>query len=214
MPRESDETIPGDLSVLKKTTGRTAMNESDLQNVVETIVTRAKQRAEVFTSATAIMEHSQSDKFDIRGPILSIHRKVFPASYLPALAPLLCIKDDAACKYAIDIIGRMKGASEDASIAITLAWENSWEHGIPQACVEAFRALIRIGNNDHRLLAMTARALQVDNYQVHKECANALVKIDSGDHVLASWSDTIPGKCNCHLHKKLATKIAAYVKSL
>jgi hypothetical protein len=121
------------------------------------------------------------------------------------------MSDIVTRKYAIDIIGRMKGASGDASDAVEAAWVRSWEHGVPQACKEAFRALLRIGNNDERLLVMIAKAMKVDNYGIHKECAETLMKICGGNEILAKWHKTIPGKCDCHLHKKLAAKIAEHL---
>ena len=107
----------------------------------------------------------------------------------------------------------MKGASLEASDAVEAAWERSWEHGVPQACVEAFRALIRIGGNDARLLAMIKRAMKVDNYGIHKECAETLMKIDGGKVLLANWGETVPGRCDCHLHKTLAEKVARHMES-
>lgn len=143
--------------------------------------------------------------------LASIHRRTLPASALPIIEPLLHIKDGATYKYAIDIVGKMKGAASDASEAVEAAWERSWEFGVPQACKEAFRALLRIGNNDQRLLAMVAKAMEVDNYGIHKECAETLMKIDDGESQLAKWNETIPGKCDCDLHKKLAAKIAEHL---
>lgn len=143
--------------------------------------------------------------------LASIHRKSFPASALPIIEPLLHIKDCYTSKYAIDMIGKLKGASRDASTIIEAAWERSWEHDIPQACKEAFRGLLRIGNNDGRLLAMVAKAMEVDNYGIHKECAETLMKICGGKEVLAKWNETIPGKCDCYLHKTLAAKIAEHL---
>ncbi len=143
----------------------------------------------------------------------SIHRKRFPADYLPAIEPLLHVTDGATYKYAIDIVGKMKDASTEASDAIEAAWERSWEHGVPQACQEAFRALIRIGGNDERILAMASKALAVDNYGIHKECAEALMQIAGGNGVLSAWSDTIPGQCDCHLHQKLAKKISQHLNA-
>lgn len=99
----------------------------------------------------------------------------------------------------------------EASDAVEAAWERSWEHGVPQACKEAFRALLKIGNNDERLLAMINKAMEVDNYGIHKECAETLMKIRDGGALLANWSETIPGKCDCDLHKKLAAKIAEHL---
>ena len=40
--------------------------------------------------------------------------------------------------------------TENKTEAIEAAWERSWEYDVPQACKEAFRALLRIGNNDQR----------------------------------------------------------------
>lgn len=189
------------------------MTESELQEIVETICTRAKRCAEVLTSTGAIMKHANDPEFDIRGPVASIHRKKFPASYLPIVEPLLHITEGATFKYAIDIVGKMKGAGEEASAAVEAAWERTWKFDVPQACEEAFRALLRIGNNDDRLLRMANKAVKVDNYGIHKECANVFMKIKGGRDVLLNWKDTVRGQCDCHLHRKLAAKILDHVKN-
>lgn len=143
----------------------------------------------------------------------SLHRKSLPASALPIIEPLLRIKGGATYKYAIDIVGKMKGASDNAAGAVEAAWERSWEHGVPQACKEAFRALLRLGNNDERLLRMIAKAMAIDNYGIHKECAETLMKIRGGEDVLAKWSETTPGKCSCDLHTKLSAKITQHLSA-
>ena len=143
--------------------------------------------------------------------VASLHRKSLPANAFSIIEPLLHIKDGATYKYAIDMVGKMKGASVEASDAVEAAWERSWQHGVPQACKEAFRALLRIGNNDARLLAMIHKAMEVDNYGIHKECAETLMKLRGGEALLANWNQTIPGRCDCDLHKKLAAKIAQHL---
>ena len=143
----------------------------------------------------------------------SIHRKRFPADYLPAIEPLLHDTDNTTYKSAIDIVGKMKNASTEASEAIEAAFTRSWKHGVPQACTEAFRALLRIGGNDERLLAMIGNAMAVDNYGIHRECAETLMQIAGGNDVLSAWTDTIPGQCDCHLHKKLAAKVNQHLNA-
>jgi len=189
------------------------MIEIELQRVVDTIVARTKKRAKVFTSTNAIIKHACDPELDISGPMASIHQKRFPASCLSIVEPLLHIKDGSIYKYAIDIVGRMKGAGEEASAAIEAAWKRSWEHHVPQACIEAFRALLRIGDNDARLLVMVKRTMKVDNYGLHNECAKVLMQIEGGYDMLVNWKDTIPGQCECQLHRKLAAKIEAHIKN-
>jgi len=174
-----------------------AMNLIELQNIVDAIV--AKKRS------GGLRPHEL---------LASIHRKRLPAGSLPVIAPLLHAEDHATCKCAIDMVGKMKGADSEASAAVEAAWERSWEHNTPQATEEAFRALLRIGGNDKRLLAMIARAMEVDNYGIHKECATTLMKIRGGNEILAKWDQTIPGKCECKLHRKLAAKIAAHLATV
>ena len=136
-----------------------------------------------------------------------IHRKKFPMEALPILEPLLQSKDMVTYKCAIDMVGNMKGAAAEASEAVEAAWKRSWSFDVPQACIEAFRALLKIGGNDDRLLRMINKAMQVDNYGIHKVCAETLMKISGGDQVLAQWNSSLAGKCDCHLHQKLAKKI-------
>ena len=162
---------------------------------------------------TAVVQKRRHNGLRSHELIDSIRRRRFPAEFLPVIEPLLHVPDAAVYKTAIDIVGKMKNASTDASDAIEAAWERSWKHDVPQAGTESFRALLRIGGNDDRLLSMIQKAMKVDNYGVHKECAEALMKISGGDSVLAGWSDTIAGQCECHLHQKLALKVSQHLNA-
>jgi hypothetical protein len=143
----------------------------------------------------------------------SLTRRRLQGEYFSIIEPLLGSKHRIVRKQAIDIVGKMKNAPDCAAAAVEEAWNESWEHDVPQACDEAFRALLRLGGNDARLLTMIDRAMKVDNYGIHKVCAETLMKIEGGDSVLANWSDTIGGKCECHLHRKLSEKIAKHLAS-
>ena len=143
----------------------------------------------------------------------SIHRRKLPADSLSIDEPLLHIDEASTYKYAIDIVGKIKDASNEAADAVEAAWERSWKHGVPQACQEAFRAIFRIGGNEDRLLKMIERAMGVDNYGVHKECAEILMKMTGGALLLTNWGDTMAGKCDCVLHQKLAAKIRQHLKT-
>ena len=143
----------------------------------------------------------------------SIHRKRFQADYLSTIEPLLHIDDNVTYKQAIDIIGKMKGASDEAAEAIEKTWRRTWVNGVPQACDEAFRALLRIGGNEDRLLLMIQESMPVDNYAIHKQCAETLMKMENGRELLSNWTDTPAGRCDCHLHRKLSEKIKRYMTS-
>jgi hypothetical protein len=54
--------------------------------------------------------------------VASLHRRSLPATFLPIIEPLLHIRSDATYKYAMDIVGKMKGASDEASDAVQAAW--------------------------------------------------------------------------------------------
>lgn len=172
------------------------MNESELREIVDVIF---HNRASTLGRPHELME--------------SLKRKKLPGESFFIIEPLLRSKDRLVRKQAIDIAGKMKHAPDGAADSVEEAWNQTWEHGVPQACEEAFRALLRLGNNDARLLAMIDRAMQVDNYGIHKECADTLMKIEGGDRVLADWGNTIAGKCDCHLHRKLGEKIAKHLAS-
>jgi len=161
---------------------------------------------------TAIIEKRRLNDRRPHELVDAIRRKRFPADYFQILEPLLHIKDGVVYKYAMDIVGKLKNPSTAASDAIEAAWERSWEHDVPQACKEAFRALVRIGGNDERLLRMVKKALAVDNYGIHKECAMTLMMVAGGDEILKKWPDTIAGQCDCHLHKKLSKKIDCHLR--
>lgn len=143
----------------------------------------------------------------------SIYRKKFPGEALSILEPLLHVKNQVTRKEAITMIGNLKQPPELAGKVIEEAWERSWEFDVPQACDEAFRALLKIGGNESRLLAMIDRAMEVDNYGIHKTCAEALMKLSTGRNLLTRWSETIAGQCDCHLHQKLKTKIAKHLEA-
>ena len=98
----------------------------------------------------AIVEYRRLGELRPHELVASLHRKTLSADSLPIIEPLLYIHREAVYKYAIDIVGKMKHASAEASEAIEAAWERSWQHGVPQACKEAFRALLKIGNNETR----------------------------------------------------------------
>ncbi|NNJ27634.1 hypothetical protein [Alienimonas chondri] len=166
------------------------MNDDELQELVDAVVARR--------SLNGLKPHQLVD---------SIHRKRLPADRLSTIEPLLHIESGVTYKYAIDVVGKMKGASVEASDAVEAAWERSWKHDVPQANAEAFRALLRIGDNEDRLLRMIERAMAVDNYGIHKDCVETLLKMERGGPVLANWSDTLAGRCDCHLHRQLAEKI-------
>lgn len=139
-----------------------------------------------------------------------IHRKKFPAAFLPHLNPLF--EDSRFYCYAIDIAGNMREPDATVVAAIKEAWENSWEHGVPQASIETFRALLKIGSCERLLLQMIVRSLDVDNYSLHKCCAETLMKLDLvGLELLKSWSGTQAGKCDCRLHQGLTEKINRYL---
>ena len=172
------------------------MNQSELCQMVDVII---QDRA-----SSLGMPHELMD---------SLVRKRLPGEYFSIIEPLLGSKHRVVRKQAIDIVGKMKDAPDRAAASVEEAWNGSWEHDVPQACDEAFRALVRLGGNEARLPTMIDRAMKVDNYGIHKACADTLMKIEGGDSVLANWSDTIPGKCECHLHRKLSEKIAKHLAS-
>jgi hypothetical protein len=168
------------------------MTELELQEVVDALLGKVSSR-----------------RGNHRSLIQSINRKKFPGAYFSILEPLLY--NEYAYKHAMDVIANLRDPPAATSDAIEQAWDRSWSQGVPQSCESAFPALLKIGGNDSRLLAMIEKAMQSDNYAVHKVCAENLMKIDGGRQILAEWDKTIRGQCDCHLHRKLAAKIAQFV---
>ncbi len=173
-----------------------SINEGELQQIVDAIVNKRR--------LGDLKPHELLD---------SLHRKKLPAEYFSIVEPLLHVKDGATYKYAIDIVGKMKGTSEAASDAVESAWRDSWLHGVPQACTEAFRALVRMGGNDERLISMIEESLLIDNYAIHKDCVDTLMKIEGGNAILKKWDQTLAGQCDCHQHQKLAAKVAQHLQA-
>ena len=138
-----------------------------------------------------------------------IHRRRFPGAFFHILEPML--HNDLMYKCAIDILGNLKEPPECVSEAIEAAWDRSWTHGVPQACDCAFPALLKLGGNDERLLSMIEKSLVVDNYGIHKLCAETLMQIEGGAKLLSNWSQTVRGQCQCHLHRKLAERISTFL---
>lgn len=168
------------------------MTETELEEVVDALLGKVSSR-----------------RGNHRSLMQSINRKKFPGAYFSILEPLLY--NEYTYKYAMVVIANLRDPPAATSDAIEQAWDRSWSHGVPQSCESAFTALLKIGGNDSRLLAMIDKAMQSDNYAVHKVCAETLMKIDGGRRILVEWDKTICGQCECHLHRKLAAKIAQSV---
>ena len=168
-------------------------------------------QSELEEVVAALLRKGSPRRGNFRSLIQSINRKKFPGEFFATLEPLL--HDESSYKYAMSVIGNLRDPPSAASDAIEQAWDRSWSLGVPQSCESAFPALLKIGGNDSRLLAMIGKAMQSDNYAVHKTCAETLMKIAGGRQVLAEWDKTIRGQCDCHRHRKLAATISQFLSA-
>jgi hypothetical protein len=130
-------------------------------------------------------------------------------------APLLCVKEYVIYKYAIGIVGKMKKPPTEAFDAVLAAWQNTWTHHCPQCTDEALKALLALQPDNPRIINEVERCLTIDNYQVQKDCATALMKIDSprAREVLANFETYMPREYTEKLMLALFEKIRAFLHS-
>lgn len=136
-------------------------------------------------------------------------RRRLDGGLFPAFEPLLTIKDQAIYKSAITIVGKMREAPTEAFDAVLSAWQSTWLGNCPQCTREALPALVALDRTNPRILDEIKRCLAVDNYQVQKECAAALMAIDTDEarQILADFESYLPRQYTEKLVVDLLAKI-------
>jgi|GEM_PF-6763997 len=140
-------------------------------------------------------------------------RRKLDGVLLPVFLPLLVVKDYAIYKQTIDIVGKMRQPPPSAFDAVLSAWQSTWLMSCPQCTTEALRALLAIDRTDPRIIDEIERCLAVDNYQVHKACALALMQInnDRARRVLENFESYLPRQYWEKLMVDLMAKIRAHL---
>lgn len=142
-------------------------------------------------------------------------RRRLEGGLFPTFQPLLTVKEYVICKTAIAIVGKMRGAPAEAFDAVLSAWQSTWLGDCPQCTREALSALVALDRTNPRILAEIKKCLAVDNYQVQKECAAALMAIDTDEarQILADFESYLPRQYTEKLVVDLLAKIRSYLAS-
>lgn len=141
-------------------------------------------------------------------------RRRLDGALFPLFAPLLKVKDHVIYKYAITIVGKMRNPPAEAFDAVLNAWRDTWIGSCPQCSGEALSALISIDALNPQIISEIERCLSVDNFQVQKECAQALMKINSPEarRVLQNFESYLPRSYTEKLMHDLLAKVRAHVQ--
>lgn len=150
---------------------------------------------------------------DVSRLIEALARRKLDAPVLPVVRPLLTVKDYVIYKYAITLVGKLRNPPPEAFEAVLDAWQATWLNGCPQCTDEALGALLALDRTDPRLITEIERCLAVDNYQVHKACATALMAINSPEarRVLEEFPMRLPRPYTEKLMVDLLGKIRTFL---
>lgn len=141
-------------------------------------------------------------------------RRKLDGSLFPLFEPLLVVTDYIIYKYAIMVVGKMRQPPARAFDAVLHAWRLTWLGGCPQcSTIEALNALLALALNDPRIIDEITRCLAVDNHQVHKSCAAALMSIDNepARQVLRNFQSYLPRPYTEKLMIDLLAKIGDHL---
>ena len=136
-------------------------------------------------------------------------RRKLDGSLFPVFLPLLTVKEYVIYKHAITIAGKMRNPPAAAFDAILGAWQSTWLGACPQCTDEALKSLVALDPLNPGIIAEIKRCLAVDNYQIHKACATALMSIGSAEarQVLERFESFLPRRYTEKLMVDLLAKI-------
>lgn len=171
------------------------MNDSDIEQLRELVPKRR------WRSVSTIVERYT--------------RRRIEGSHFSDLRPLLQVKEYSIYKDVMSIVAKMRNPPDEAFDAVLHAWQATWLGDCPQCTDYALKALLNLDRNDPRIISEIERCLRVDNYQVQKECAHALMKIDSkkARTVLADFESHLPRRYEEKLVVNLIEKIRQHLVS-
>jgi hypothetical protein len=140
-------------------------------------------------------------------------RRRLEGSLYPLFEPLLIVQQYVIYKYAITVVGKMRQPPAAAFDAVLAAWQSTWIGNCPQCTIEALNALLKLDQTDPRIIDEITRCLAVDNYQVHKACATALMSINDerSRQVLRDFESYLPRHYTERLMLDLLEKIRAHL---
>ena len=140
-------------------------------------------------------------------------RRKLDGSLFPLFQPLLTVKSYVIYKYAIIAVGKMRQPPAEAVDAVLAAWQSTWLGDCPQCTIEALNALVVLDRTDPRIIDEITRCLAVDNYQVHKACATALMSINDerARRVLGDFGSYLPRRYTEKLMVDLLEKIRGHL---
>lgn len=150
---------------------------------------------------------------DVSRIVEPLARRKLDGALFPAFQPLLTVKEYVVYKYAITIVGKMRNPPAAAFDAVLSAWQSTWVGDCPQCTEEALGALLALNRTDPRIIEEVQRCLAVDNYQVHKACASALMAINTPEarQVLAQFPACLPRQYTEKLMVDLLEKIRTFL---
>jgi hypothetical protein len=132
--------------------------------------------------------------YDVAGIVEPLVRRKLDGSLFSVFLPLLTVKEYVIYKSAITIVGKMRSPPAPAFDAILNAWQSTWLGSCPQCTREALKALLAIDPTNPAIIKEIKRCLAVDNYQVQKACASALMSINNREarQVLETFESYLP----------------------
>ena len=150
---------------------------------------------------------------DVARIVEPLSRRKLDGSLFPAFEPLLVVKDYVIYKSVIRLVGKMRRPPAAAFDAVLAAWQSTWTGACPQCTDEALAALLALDRENPRIIDEIIRCLAVDNYQVHRACAAALMSIgnERARQVLERFESYLPRQYTEQLMVDLLAKIRDYL---
>ncbi|MBM79878.1 MAG: hypothetical protein CMJ78_04710 [Planctomycetaceae bacterium] len=164
------------------------------------------------TEIEQLQQHTEKRQWrDVSTMIEKHQRRKLDGSVFEVLEPLLTVTEYAIFKTAINMVGKLKNPPAPAFSAVLNAWQNTWTFGCPQCTPEALKALLSLDANNSAIVTEIKRCLEIDNYQIHKACADALLKIDTTEarQVLQDFESFLPRAYTEKVMVDLLAKIRA-----
>jgi hypothetical protein len=161
-----------------------------------------------------LQDHTANRRWKAVSAIVErLSRRKLDGSLFPVLAPLLTVKDYVIYKDAIAVVGKMRNPPAQAFDAVLHAWQATWLGDCPQCTDYALKSLLALDAANPKIIDEIIRCLAVDNYQVHKECAAALMKIDNAAarEVLENFAFYLPRQYSEKLMVDLLAKIRTHL---
>jgi hypothetical protein len=131
---------------------------------------------------------------DVSRIVEPLARRKVSGELFPVISTLVTVKQYVIDKYAITIIGKMRDPPPEAFDVVMNGWRSTWTGDCPQCTKEALKALVALDPTNLQIIDEIKRCVAVDNYQVQKESALALMSINSEEarQVLEEFESYLP----------------------